>query len=473
VAGNFGFVNGVVRTSIAQLNTDGSLDTGFALTGSGFGDSVIACVAVQGDNKYVVVGDFANYNGTSRNGIARLNSDGSLDTSFNPGSGFNYNPSVAIIQLDGKIVVGGGFATYNGTPHVRIVRLNADGTPDNSFNPGTGLDGPPETLAVEAAMVGAKITVGGGFASINGVARAGILRLNADGSLDTSFNPGTGFAFTNVAAGIVEELLVQADGKIITVGDFSSFNGEARAGIARLNTNGTLDTSFNPGNIFPTSPSSLALQTDGKVIVGGIVTSPDTLIRSRIVRLNTDGSTDSNFAASEMVGSGVRLAENGRLLLTGSGAIGPGVVQVGFAALAPDALAPVFTTQPASATVNVGGSATFTAMANGVPAPTYQWYKLTSTPLLGKTDPTLTLTNVQSTDGGLYALYATNSAGYAISDPAVLTVNSSSSSSSSSSSGSSSSSSGGGGGGGGAPSISFLIAILTLASLNRKRLSGV
>lgn len=183
---------------------------------------------------------------------------GMNDSSFDPGTGFDI-PVVSIaLQSDGKILTGGAFTTFNGTGVSRIARLNADGTLDASFNQGTGFDNNVRTIVIQND---GKILTGGIFLNYNGTARNRIVRLNADGSLDTSFDPGTGFN------GEVISIALQSDGKILVVGNFTNYNGITSNRIARLNLNGTLDASFNTGSGFNDEAESLALQSDGKILV--------------------------------------------------------------------------------------------------------------------------------------------------------------------------------------------------------------
>ncbi len=308
--------NGLSRGRIIRLNYDGALDNSFN-PGSGFDASVLA-VALQADGKVMVGGWFNLFNGSSRSRIARLNADGTLDTSFDPGTGFNSYVSSLAMQPDGKVIVGGGFTTYNGAAVNTIVRLNTDGSLDNSFNGGnfTG-----NVMAVALQSDG-KIVVAGVFDTFNGISRNGIVRLNADGSLDSSFDPGTGFN------GNVNTILVQDDGKVMAGGSFSSINGTARSSIARLNANGSLDNSFNPGTGFnaPTGPMSLpvqsiALQADGKVVVGGAFTSYNGISRNGVVRLHTEGSLDETFNTGTSFNSAVSsvaLQEDGKLVVGGA-----------------------------------------------------------------------------------------------------------------------------------------------------------
>jgi len=172
------------------------------------------------------------------------------------------------VQPDGKIVVAGSFTTLGGRPRSCIGRLNPDGTLDTDFNSAaSGLPAPPATptsvhcLAVQAD---GKIVVGGYFTTLNGQPRNCIGRLNSNGTVDPSFNPGlggnNGYCFVNCLA-------VQADGKILVGGYFIALGGQPRSCIGRLNPDGTLDTDFNPGA--GSSVYCLAVQADGKILVGG------------------------------------------------------------------------------------------------------------------------------------------------------------------------------------------------------------
>lgn len=240
IGGDFTTVNGVARAHVARLLADGTLDTGFD-PGSGPGYYVNS-VAVQSDGKVVIGGSFGSVSGQTRYGIARLNADGSLDTGFGySGSGVaGYSVYSLAIQADGKILMGGYFVTVNGTSRQRIARLNTDGSLDTGFNPGTGFNSDVYALTLQPD---GKVLVGGYFTTYNGTARSGIARVNSDGSLDTGFNPGSG-----LAGNYTKSIVNQADGKILLGGSFSTYNGTGRSMIARVLSDGTLDTSFNPGS---------------------------------------------------------------------------------------------------------------------------------------------------------------------------------------------------------------------------------
>ena len=136
-----------------------------------------------------------------------------------------------------------------------------------------------------------KILVGGDFTSVGGQTRNNIARLNPDGSLDASFDPNASF--------FVEALAVQADGKILVVGLFSSIGGQTRNGIARLNSDGSLDANFDPnanGQVH-----AVAVQADGKILVGGDFTSIGGQTRNRIARLTTTGCSVTSTVCGRII----------------------------------------------------------------------------------------------------------------------------------------------------------------------------
>jgi uncharacterized delta-60 repeat protein len=286
IGGSFSTYNGVICNGIARINTNGSLDTSFTSGMETYG--VVNAIALQSDGKAVLGGAFTTYSGVSRNRIVRVNGDGSLDSSFNPGAGASNRVLALAIQTGGKILLGGEFATYDGNSRNRFTRINADGSFDGSFNPG-GF-GVTNTVRAITLQSDGKIVIGGSFATYNMNTRLRIARLNADGSLDPAFGSGGLGANNND----VNAVIVQSDGKVVIGGSFTSVGG-SRNRIARLNTDGTTDASFNPGSGFNSPVMTLALQSDGKIIVGGNFASYNTVSRNGIVRVNTNGALDLTF----------------------------------------------------------------------------------------------------------------------------------------------------------------------------------
>jgi uncharacterized delta-60 repeat protein len=282
--GYFTSYNGTSQNNITRLNSDGTRDTSFTI-GTGF-DYFIDAIAIQSDGKIVAGGYFTSYDGTSQNSITRLNSDGTRDTSFTIGTGFDLAINGIAIQSDGKIVVGGYFTSYNGTPQNNITRLNSDGTRDTSFTIGTGFNDEIYGIAIQSD---GKIVVGGYFTSYNGTPQNNITRLNSDGTRDTSFTIGTGFDF------FIRGIAIQSDGKIVAGGYFTSYDGTPQNSITRLNSDGTRDTSFTTGTGFDNFIRVIAIQSDGKIVAGGYFTSYDGTPQNKITRLNSDGTRDTGF----------------------------------------------------------------------------------------------------------------------------------------------------------------------------------
>jgi uncharacterized delta-60 repeat protein len=254
--------------------------------GSGFNDAVRAN-AIQPDGKIIVGGDFTSFDGVGINRIVRLNSNGTLDLSFNSSAGFDAVVRTIAIQIDGKILVGGDFTSYNGVNRNGIVRLNNDGTIDNSFDAGLSVVEQVRTIAIQSDNL---IIIGGGptLSPNSGFVK----RINLDGTNDLSFNSGAGFN------GRVNSISIQQDGKVIAVGNYTSFLGVNYNGIIRLNSNASIDLSFNTGSGFaplgntPTYAWSSFLQADGKILIGGYFGTYNGSDVYCLARLNSDGTLD-------------------------------------------------------------------------------------------------------------------------------------------------------------------------------------
>ena len=313
IAGSFASYNDVPRGRIARLNSDGALDPGFD-PGAGPNASVLALVQ-QPDNRVLIGGPFTSYNGTARNCIARLNADGSLDTSFDPGAGASGGsfPEVRALALqpDGRVLIGGAFTTYNGSPRIRLARLNSDGSLDTSFDPQTG---PNNSIGRLALQSDGRVLINGGFTVYNGVPRNSLARVNSDGSLDVNFVVGGG------PNGGVSVLAARPDGKVLVGGDFTAFNGIPSRRLARLNSDGSLDTSFNTGVGANAPVFAVAQQSDGKLVVGGDFTAYSGFARNRIARLGADGSLDPVFTPGTGFNGfveSIAIQPDGRILIGG------------------------------------------------------------------------------------------------------------------------------------------------------------
>jgi uncharacterized delta-60 repeat protein len=251
----------------------------------------ISAFAVEPDGKIVVGGSFTNLSGQVRNHIGRLNSDGTLDPFFN--STLAWSVTALLVQLDGKTVVAGVAVPFAG---VNIVRVKPDGTADSGFHVTAN-----DTVNCLALQADGKILVGGAFTTVGGVPRTGIARLNTNGTLDTTFNVSiTETGPIEQTSPEVTSVAVQPDGGILVGGIFMSVNGTGRTNICRLNANGTLDVSFMSPPPEKVSVQCLLLQPDGKVLVGFSSLTGAFIVytgTNYLLRLNSDGSLDSNFAS--------------------------------------------------------------------------------------------------------------------------------------------------------------------------------
>ena len=207
-----------------------------------------------------------------------------------------------------RSVIVGDFHSFNTTyPRNGIARVNVDGTLDQTFlaPPLDGANGVDAFVSSVAAVANQKILIGGSFEAFNGTASPGVALLNNDGSLDiTDFSPGLGAAF---GAGLgatapVRAVLVLPNGQFLIAGDFTYYNGAAASHIARLNANGSLDTSFHSPTITGNTINALAL-SNGHIFIGGDFSAVGTTALNNLACLNSNGSLDLAFANN--LGAGV------------------------------------------------------------------------------------------------------------------------------------------------------------------------
>ena len=265
------------------------------------------------NGKYLIWGSATDIDGNSNaDYIARINADGSLDTNF---AQLNLNNSIFAVglQSDGKIIIGGSFSTFNGVNngYVRLARLNTDGTLDTTFAQHT-INGTVEAITIQDDD---KILIGGAFKDFDGVSTLDrIARLNPDGTRDTSFDPAS---FNNVTYAIT----VQDDGKILVGGAFHTYNGNASYDrLVRLNTDGSQDTAFSDN--FPAdtagSITEINIQPDGRIVIAGSITDFDGQANlDNIARINPDGSRDATFTGTiSSTVYAVYIEENGKILVS-------------------------------------------------------------------------------------------------------------------------------------------------------------
>lgn len=305
VGGSFHSVGGAVAHNVVRLQSNGSRDLSFDSSNpSGRAIADVMALAVRPDGEIFVAGYFSTYAGANRNSIALVNPDGSLDPTFNPPSGLtDYDPEIRALatQPDGKILVGGFFTSLNGVPRYNLVRLNPDGLLDTSFGLSVGTNHSVRTILIQDD---GKILIGGGFTAIDGVAHASIARLNADGTIDSSFDSGSGMTNDYGEIGSIYALARGPDGSVYIGGSFSKVNGVPRNNVAKLTSTGALDTGFDPGTGTNSIVRAIAppVANSGPVF-GGLFSQYNGASVGRIVRVDaTTGAQDTAFSAANGTG---------------------------------------------------------------------------------------------------------------------------------------------------------------------------
>jgi uncharacterized delta-60 repeat protein len=300
---------------------------------------------VQMDNKILIAGDFTRYNGVVANKLARLQTDGKIDKSFTAGLGTDGNINTIAVQTNGKILIGGDFESYNGTAISKIARLNANGSIDKNFKSGIGADNGILKIVTQSD---GKVLVAGRFTKYNDIPAKGLVRLNTNGSIDTTFGAGISDSMS-----FIHQIALLPDGKIIVTGKARNFNGDFINTIEtiRLTSTGERDYSFQEcrfsvGDLYPTINSigiekdgnlllagsnqdggssvpyhgllirvtaqgkiltkkgtfwinSMAIQNDGKIMTLGFDNLDWGIIKRRVVRLNKDLTIDSTFTLQD------------------------------------------------------------------------------------------------------------------------------------------------------------------------------
>ncbi|MCY7345484.1 MAG: FG-GAP-like repeat-containing protein, partial [Pyrinomonadaceae bacterium] len=399
IGGSFNFVNNQSKVKLARLNADGTLDETFNATS----DGAVYDIEIGADGKILVAGSFQTFNGLPRRlvvrlendgtvdagfnftdinplnrvndvlplpdgkivvigtlGALRLNADGTVDSAFRTLIGVAGSVTEIIQQPDGKILIAGGFGAVGNLERKSLARFNADGTPDATFNPILVNQVVAPTVNGIALQSDGKVLVVGGF-------EGRFIRLNPDGSLDTTFNAAvpsnsvfydvivqpdgkiiaSGYfanpevrrfnqdgsldsTFQTVAANnFVLKLFAQPDGKILIGGDFTAINSTLRGRVARLNADGSLDAIFNPFGGANNRVYDVAAQSDGKVVIAGAFNTVNGATRSYIARLNVNGTLDTEFVPPTSDGGleAFRIQPNGKIIIGGGFTLLDGVTQ--------------------------------------------------------------------------------------------------------------------------------------------------
>ncbi len=273
-------------------------------------DVIDTCGFLQSDGK-VLLSSYLEWH--SSNPIVRYNLDFSQDSTFSsPGCGpfapgdCNFGGHVLCLgrQSDGKIIVGG---------YSLLSRLADDGTREEYFPSGL-----PSTSSISRLVVQPDdgFIIAGDFTTYGGVPRVGLARLKREGALDVSFDPGAG------ADGAIRAMGLDSAGRLVIAGDFTTVQGVPRSHVARLFSNGQLDTTFDPGTGPNDSVYCLAIQANGKICLGGTFTNLNGALCNRIARLNADGTPDASFVTGSGVEDGavaaMGLDANGDIIIGGT-----------------------------------------------------------------------------------------------------------------------------------------------------------
>jgi uncharacterized delta-60 repeat protein len=452
----------------AQQREDGYLDTNF--TANCFPNTFRSARAIVPlfDGKILAGGDFS-VDVTCANAIVRLRADGSTDTAFQ--SPFVFNSQVNAILLHGNgYLVAGRMGDPNSGDAYPIARITAAGLLDNSF-PRVSPSAFPAVLhamtflpdgrilavgeefvqsskfgviyrfaannqnrdaayvtdavssglpAIESVVLlnNGQLLISGAFDRVLGTNRNGIARLNSNLTLDSAFNTPLG------AGAVVREIAVQPDGRILIAGGFPLL-GQQRM-LARLNSNGSLDSTFDPVAANNRTGSALALQPDGKILFG---------YDAGVARLLSNGALDTEFGPMNSVHlqlgtdaqdvTALTFTSNSNLLVgaqrvTANSVQRQGVVRL-FGMVPPLPPPPGIITQPVSHFVRGGDSIVFSVNATGAPPLTYAWRR-NGEKVTGATNSTLAITNVNSTHIGNYTVVVSNPGGSVTSGVARLSV---------------------------------------------------
>jgi len=412
VAGAFNRAGGLPRTNLFRLHTDGTLDTSFKTNFSSGGG--ILALALQTDGKILIGGYFTNVLGTSRRGVARLNLDGSLDTSFNPGSGVQGIVKAIRVEADGRILIGGPFYSVNGLLRSGLARLSTTGTVDPVFNAGAGAalddsNAPTAGPSIDAIVIqgDGRIVVGGDFDHFDGLARRNLARLHWDGEVDEEFDPGDG---PNAP---IRSLALDADGNLLAGGDFTQIGEVARPGIARLASDGAL----------PVLPTILTAPSHQTAIVGrstafSVEATGTPPLRYQWLKggLPISGQTNQTLRISN-----AQFADDGRYSVVVGNPAGEVTSVSANLSVGAAPVAPTIVNQPSGVMVMPGESVTFTASATGTKPLAWQW-NLGGIPIATATTDSLVLDSVTTSDAGNYTAKVSNAGGFATTSAASLTV---------------------------------------------------
>ena len=303
LGGRFRQVQGQPRTALARLEPDGRLDTTFAPRLSGSPAPVVKAVLVQPDGRILLAGRFQAVEGQPRDGLARLEPDGSLDKNFDPGQGLKGGIAFDLaLDAQGRVLVAGNFSRVDTWASAGVARLLPDGRVDTSFAGNLQAGGVDGGAYAVAPAPDDRVYVAGTFDTVDARPQARMVRLGPDGRLDETF------AFKDGVLGGLEavfDLVTTADGTPVLAGSFEWVNDLEHAGLVRLQADGTPDAAFDPGPGLQAAADDaygyrLARQPDGAVIVAGKFTQAGGAPRHCLARFRPDGRLDESFAGPDL-----------------------------------------------------------------------------------------------------------------------------------------------------------------------------
>ncbi|MDX1952917.1 MAG: immunoglobulin domain-containing protein [Verrucomicrobiota bacterium] len=397
VAGAFTIVSNQQHPYFTRLAANGSAIEGWyeATRGGVNGQRVNTSVRTH-NNKIVIAGVFNSVSGISAASIARLNNDGSVDTSFNN----SLSPNGDILALgalpNGKLLVGGQFGAWGQNNIPILLRLNENGSIDSSFT-----TAPNHYVNVIRTLPDGTAYIGGRFTAINGIARPSLARLHPDGTLDTNFAPAI--------SGEISTMEIDSEGRILVP------FGPNR--LTRFFPNGLVDSTFAPTEVY--SVGSIAIQLNGKILVSES-------FGGSLKRLFPNGQLDPYFVlpAGGIAGSiyDIETTKEGRVWVAGAfTAVGNDFSHRYVTQLTTDIADLAILQQPVSQQADLGGNVTFEVSAYSLNAESYQWFK-NDEPISGATNSTLLLTNIGKIDAGTYHVVISSDGSTVTSVDAILTV---------------------------------------------------
>lgn len=415
VGGTFTMFDGHSRMYVARVSSDGTHDTNYAAPNP---DGPVQALALQADGKLLIGGSFYSVGGVTRQGIARLNTNGTLDLTFSnalSANGFVY--SLATLP-NGQIIAGGQFSTVNGITRSNLVRLNTDGSVDTSWGTNNMLNGSVQSLSVQND---GRILVAGFFSSATGTNRNQVARFNDDGTLDLTFNIGNGPNFST-AAYVVKAL---SNGQVMVGGGFTAFNSVNRPYLVRLSNTGAVDSTFN-ANISGSSILAIDEQPDGKLLIGGnFAVFHNSANTSGFMRYLTNGTPDTSFKPGtgfnfNAVIQAIALQNDGRMIVGGSFSSHSSIAKAFLARILGDSSgSPTVSVTPSVVTATLGDNIFLAGVATGLNPLRFQWVK-DGTNIVGATNTFLSLLDVQTNAAGNYTLIVSNSVAVVTSSVAVV-----------------------------------------------------